>query len=773
LRIVKETPFEFGFLHWQVRPPEGAMMVFLKGTFDLVHDGVCTVAAEQALITGPLHWDDDPSQSLRFDSDFAVVKPRAECHFVGHAHAPGADAVGSLLAGFRVGAVTRNVAVFGDRTFDGYGAVTAPVPFHTVPIRWERAFGGDGFARNPLGRGLAAVDTEQGRRVLLPNLEDAAELMSSPGDRPRPTCFGPVPPTWAERTRRSGTYNQRWLKTRWPWLPEDFDYGYYNSAPAPQQIDGYWRGDEALGLQHLAASRTVLRSRLPGLRGRCFAELRRGDALDFVEVPLRLDTIVVDGDREQCQCLWRGLLEGVGEKLAEVETFFFIHESIEVGHPLGHYQQWLERKRQEALAEESELEAEAPPEEPLPTPPPVPTARAVLANLAHQLTLEGPGEGVTPAAHAQVIAQVTAMSREPAPPPEPKPSAVRAEMTAGGVEVPEALRDLPDDELAVPPEEGDEAPEEEAPPGMTREEVLRSRAYGQSLAGADLTGVDLSGLDLTEQDLAGAILAGANLQECVLREVNFEGAVLTDVDLTRADLGGAKFGGADLTGAHAPGVDAQGADFTDAVAERSVWTGSRFLRAVLKGADFTGATLTACDLRETDCEGADFTRAQGERCHFEKASLLGATLAGGRFARAVFDDAVLDNLRADEGTDLTAASLRRVKAADAHFEEALMEGAQLGEAQLDKAEFARARLNGADFTAASLVGARMHEAVLAGAVLLRANAMEAIFEGADLRDADLRGANLTSASLWRARTHGAQLELALLHRSTIDPENVG
>ncbi|MBK8696129.1 MAG: DUF2169 domain-containing protein [Deltaproteobacteria bacterium] len=113
-------------------------MVFLKGTFDLVHDGVCAVAAEQALTTGPLHWDDDPSQSLRLDSDFAVLKPRAECHFVGHAHAPGGEPAGSLLAGFRVGAVARSLAVFGDRTFDGYGAVSAPAPFHRIPIRWER-----------------------------------------------------------------------------------------------------------------------------------------------------------------------------------------------------------------------------------------------------------------------------------------------------------------------------------------------------------------------------------------------------------------------------------------------------------------------------------------------------------------------------------------------------------------------------------------------------------------------------------------------------------
>lgn len=763
MRIVKETPFEFGFLHWQVRPPEGALMVFLKGTFDLVHDGVCAVAAEQALISGPLHWDDDPDQSLRVDSDFAILKPRAECHFVGHAHAPGGEPAGSVLAGFRVGAVTRSLAVFGDRTFDGYGAVSAPVPFRRMPVRWELAFGGPGYARNPLGRGLAAVDTEQGRRVLLPNLEDSAELITSASDRPRPACFGPVPPAWAERTRKAGTYDQRWLKTRWPWLPEDFDYGYYLSAPPAQHAEGYWRGDEALGLQHLAASQTIVRSRLPGLRGRCFAELRRGGAVDFVEVPLRLDTITLDGDREQCLCVWRGLLEGVGEKMAEVETFFFIHEPIDVGYPLSHYQQWLERKKQEGVDEEAELEAVAPPTDDAPPPPPTPTPAVLFLDLARSMQLAGPAAGVDPAAHAAQVAQLVALAEAPPPPPMPQPSEVRAGMDAQGIEVPDELRALPDDE---PPEP--EADDEEVP-GLTREDVLRHRAYGLPLMDADLTGVDLSELDLTGQDFSGAILTRANLRGCVLREAVFKGAVLDHADLTEGDFVGASFEGADLTGVAAVRVNAEGANFEGATAEESAWTGSRFFKASFKGAEFVGCTLNACDLRESVCDGADFSGSRGEQAHFEGASLVAATLDSVQFARAVFDDAVLTNLRADEGADFSEASFRRVQAVEAHFEQANLRGAQFGEAALDKAEFARATLERANLTAASLKGARFHEANLTGAVMLRVDAIEASFEAAILVEADLRGANLTSAQLWRANLRGAQLELALLHRTVIDP----
>lgn len=769
MRIIKETPFEFGFLYWQLRPPEGAAMVFLKGTFDLVPDGVCTVAAEQALIAGPAHWDDDPNQSLRLDGDFAVLKPRGECHFVGHAHAPGGEPAGSVLAGFRVGQVSRNIAVFGDRTFDGYGAVTAPAPFQRMPVRWELAFGGTSFQRNPAGRGIAAVDTPAGRRVPLPNLEDPAEPITSASDRPRPACFAPVPPGWAERTRKAGTYDQRWLKTRWPWLPEDFDYAYYLSAPASQHAEGYWRGDEPVGLQNLTASRSILRSQLPGLRGRCFAEVRRGGALEFVEVPLRLDTVTLDGDKEQCQCLWRGLLEGVSEKLSEVETFFFLHEPIDAGYPLDHYRQWMERKRQEAAAEEDDLEAEEPPaDEPaLPPAPPPPTPALAFADLARSMRESGPAEGVAPEGHAAMIAQLEAQAAAPPEPPTPQPSAVRAGMEAQGIEVPEELRDLPDDE---PPEP--EADEEE-PPGLTREDVLRRRAYGESLAGADLTGIDLSELDLSGEDFSGAILSRADLRGCVLREAVFKEAVLDHADLTEGDFVGANFDGADLTGAAVVRVNAEGASFEDVTAEGSAWTGSRLFKANLKGAELVGCTLTACDLRESVCDGADFSRSRGEQAHFERASLVAATFEAAQFPRAVFDDAVLTNLRADEGADFTEASFRRAQAADAHFEQASLRGAQMGEGVFEKAEFARASLERATLTAATLKGARFHEANLTGAVMLRVDAMEASFEAALLVEADLRGANLTGAQLWRARTDRAQMELALLHRTVLDPDNQG
>lgn len=52
-----------------------------------------------------------------------------------------------------------------------------------------------------------------------------------------PAGFGPLGKAWAPRLALAGTYDARWLDERHPRLPEDFDFAYWNGAPADQQID--------------------------------------------------------------------------------------------------------------------------------------------------------------------------------------------------------------------------------------------------------------------------------------------------------------------------------------------------------------------------------------------------------------------------------------------------------------------------------------------------------------------------------------------------------
>src|SRR5215475_7561944 len=120
--------------------------------------------------------------------------------------------------------------------------------------------------------------------------------------------------------------------------------------------------------------------------------------------------------------------------------------------------------------------------------------------------------------------------------------------------------------------------------------------------------------------------------------------------------------------------------------------------------------------------------------------------------------------------------------ADARFEEAHLEGAQLSHAVLSGAGFASARLDGADlsgtwlhganFILASLQGADLSGAKLEGAdftsaVMQGASLALAGLEGASLRDAELEGVNLAMARLAGADLSGAKLQGSDMRGATV------
>ena len=68
------------------------------------------VRAEQSGVTGELFYDDDETQSVRYDTDFAITKPRGECFVVGSCHVPGGRESPVSGVAFKIGAVSKNVS---------------------------------------------------------------------------------------------------------------------------------------------------------------------------------------------------------------------------------------------------------------------------------------------------------------------------------------------------------------------------------------------------------------------------------------------------------------------------------------------------------------------------------------------------------------------------------------------------------------------------------------------------------------------------------------
>ena len=129
-----------------------------------------------------------------------------------------------------------------------------------VPLLWEKtAFDPEG---NPLG----------GKN---PQISDPALPHGAPA------CPLPLG-AWPCRMKNMGTYDARWLKTRWPGLPDDADWRFFNEAQPQQRLPDGLRGDEEILLAGFFDDAPERRFRLPGARLR-FEILRRDAHIEYLK----------------------------------------------------------------------------------------------------------------------------------------------------------------------------------------------------------------------------------------------------------------------------------------------------------------------------------------------------------------------------------------------------------------------------------------------------------------------------------------------------------
>ncbi|MCI5208936.1 MAG: DUF2169 domain-containing protein, partial [Candidatus Electrothrix sp. ATG2] len=312
--------------------PGHTLTLIVKGTFDLKHRDTATLAEEQLYPTGDEFYpDDEQQQSVRYESDFAFYKPKADLLLVGKCHTPQKTPLQTCSATFQVGTNQSTLAVHGNRSKQPIvKTASAPEPFTAMDIRYDKSFGGPVYDKNPIGKGYGQDKTAgtAGERSPLPNIE-SSHLHSVDGEL---AGFGPLNKIWSQRYSKMGTYGNNWLKERWPWFPLDFSWEYYNAAPQNMQVNGYLRGDEAIICKNLHPEIPVYQSCLPGIRVRCFTEKFSStgrDEIEFAEVKMNLDTLWVDMEAEKLVLVWRGVTEVQSEDYEEVNGLFIVSEQID------------------------------------------------------------------------------------------------------------------------------------------------------------------------------------------------------------------------------------------------------------------------------------------------------------------------------------------------------------------------------------------------------------------------------------------------------------
>lgn len=753
MRLFRDSPFELSFMPWAVRPPQQTLMLVVKATFTL-EPGVCALADEQALVDGDVVRDEEGATSLRTASDYALLKPRGEWYLAGSAYAPGGKPVEALAVRVRVGAVrTKEIVVRGEP--DGRRVR----PFTSAPLGWEHAWGGPRVTHNPAGTSTPRVVGRDGR-------ED------------RTVGMFPIAGTWPARARHTGTYDARWKTERWPWLPEDFDFRFFQVAPEDQRLaEGYFGADASLDLVGLHAEHASLRTRLPGLTPRVLVERVEGAVLPELALPpsprharselaepddrsarerlaaggpprleavrLVLDTVVIDSDAGTVQCAWRGLCDVADDDLSDIARIFYTHDEPDAPREHAALEHRLAELIADDLLEDEAMEAITPPEWrdppalPSPDAPPEPkTPREFL-----QAALELIGEAV-PGAEV------------------PSARQVRARFAEAGLEPPEL----------VEPSEPVPEPDDVDCPSLLRLALIVRRRLGRPFTGMDLTEAPLRGLNLSGVDLSGATLVRADLTGADLRGVRLDGALLRDASLADAKLDGASLLGADLSGVRAPRCTIERASLDGAVASGADLQGARlnassFVEAELERADLRGASLRECRL-----DGADLAYAHLDEADLSRSTMVDGSLEGVVARGANLGACRLDSLRASEGADFTGARFDLSSMKGAQMQQALLTDARFVGCDLSEADLAEARGPRADFLGANLMGACLDRAQLPEARFARANLFEARLEAADLRGADLRDAQLVAAQLWKTRLEATQRDGARLDRTLRDTE---
>jgi hypothetical protein len=310
LQLENQTPFKAAIAVLPDRAGIDTVYVTVKATVTLRPR--LALADEQVPVTVADEYYGDPAaSSLRAASEFHLSKPGTDVVLLGSAHAPHGRPVARSLVAIAVADRQKRIQVTGDRVWKS-GRPSDAQPFASMPLVWERAFGGvhrsgDSIAaeeRNPVGRGFAGGRSAAEMEGLpLPNLEDPAEPIEHVGQASAPACLAPLAPSWLPRRAFAGTYDERWQRTRAPYLPDDFDPRFFQCAVPELAFDRYLQPGEPIQVAGVLPDGPI-QFAIPDARLRVAVSI--GGSLH--QPAVNLETVSIEPDDNRACFTWRAAL---------------------------------------------------------------------------------------------------------------------------------------------------------------------------------------------------------------------------------------------------------------------------------------------------------------------------------------------------------------------------------------------------------------------------------------------------------------------------------
>ncbi|HJL16979.1 MAG TPA: DUF2169 domain-containing protein [Sandaracinaceae bacterium LLY-WYZ-13_1] len=740
--------------------------------------------------------------------DQAIPKSASEWLLVGHAHAP--QPVTELVVGVETWGGYKALSVVGDRTWRN-GVPTAPEPFTRMPLDWSRAFGGEGFARNPLGRGYTTGDPEG---VALPNVELHGRMIDSPSDRPEPAGFGAFGIDWPQRTEGLGTYDRQWFERDYPGFAADIDWRVHNVASLDQRADAELSPGQRFVLHNLVEGRPRVELALPEVVARCFTYADKSTP-SLEEIPLSPRTVWLVPDEDMLVLVstgsrlvaspllsdlagvlvgldwsalprerehWSAALAARLDKsedglmqmlddaplMPEGMSFPGFEDQAEdltlperSGALAANLHQGALLRREEALRQFAEAGFEGG-EELFPEPPPpdqgskAPNGQQIKSAMEEAERRKQEAEEHLASVREEARAAFEEAGFDPAlleAGPKPGPPPVLASMHIETLE--QAIR------------EGREA----GLPTEVFERQLQDPAFHRQLIDQEHQGREAYRRmahhqeELPEEPPADARAAQRERVEAAIRDRSS----LSEQDLTCADLNELDLRGMDLRGAWLEGAELSGANLTGALLERAVLAKADLTDAILNNTVLRYANLGRARLLFTRFEGCDLGEAILAHANLRATSFASCDLHGADFGEARFERTRFDRC------DLRKVVFLQMSLAGVELSDCVLAEATFVEVGLDGVSFHRCDLSQAALVTCSGEGVRFDDARLINTRFVAGCAFDgADFRGADLSRATLRGTSLegahftgavmTAADLSEARCAGARFERADMRR---------
>ena len=259
MNVTNNTPFEFIALPGYDKDGREVLTNIVKGTFSIHGNRTLKIADLQTPITmADEHWGDPGTSPVRYESDLALFKPTTDLILIGSAYHP-------------KGEKTKKIeVVFGGGSKKKRETVECSEARARIPLDFPDSNGLNNgwFTPENLGKG-----------------------------------FGFYPKQYKPRVDYAGTYDERWKKDRFPFLPIDFDYRFFQGAYPELIADRYFKGNERVFAESVSPRGPIVVD-LPGID----IEIESLFERKTMQSKALLDTVILEPDQNGFFLVWRQMV---------------------------------------------------------------------------------------------------------------------------------------------------------------------------------------------------------------------------------------------------------------------------------------------------------------------------------------------------------------------------------------------------------------------------------------------------------------------------------